>query len=78
MHADLLNLLDECRERGVVLSLEDGRLRARSDAAALTPALRESLRQHRDALIDVLRGQQSATATHEPVRRVREVQRSKC
>ncbi len=72
MHADLLNLLDECRERGVVLSLEDGRLRARSDAAALTPALRESLRQHRDALIDVLRGQQSATATHEPVRRVRE------
>lgn len=70
MHADLLNLLDDCRERGVVLSLEGGKLRARGDAAALTAALRESLRQHRDALIDVLRGQQSGGWLHAPIKRV--------
>jgi amino acid adenylation domain-containing protein len=71
MNTDLLALLDECRARGVTLVLEDGQLRARGDAAALTAELRDALREHRRALVDLLGGGDLAEDDG-PVRRSRE------
>lgn len=68
MNTEILALLDECRARGVVLALEGDRLRARGDAGAMTPALREALREHRAALVELLGGRRDE-ASHEPVHR---------
>src|SRR5262249_30409249 len=71
MNTDLLALLDQCRTCGIVLALENGQLRARGDSAALTPELRDALREHRAALIELLGGKRGSSAASEPVRRER-------
>ncbi|MFR9779386.1 amino acid adenylation domain-containing protein [Micromonospora sp. MS34] len=49
------DLLSELHRRGVRLRLVDDRLDVRAAAGALTPQLREELREHRDALVALLR-----------------------
>src|SRR5262245_15357015 len=55
MNDELLALLDECRARGVTLSLEDGQLRVRAAADAVSHEFRNALRTHKPALIELLR-----------------------
>ncbi|MBB1062179.1 condensation domain-containing protein, partial [Marilutibacter spongiae] len=50
----MLELLDALRGAGVVLSLEAGRLKTAAPKGAITPALAEGIRTHRDALVDFL------------------------
>lgn len=71
MTQDLLALLDECRSRGVALSVENGQLRARGDADVITSQLRDALRIHREAIIELLGGRREASALAGPVRRAR-------
>ena len=71
MNTDLLALLDELKSRGVVLALEDGQLRARGDANALTAELRNALRRHKPAIVELLGGRRDASTSSEPVPRVR-------
>ncbi|SBT43396.1 non-ribosomal peptide synthetase [Micromonospora narathiwatensis] len=49
------DLLSELHRRGVRLRLVDDRLDVRAATGALTPQLREELREHRDALVALLR-----------------------
>lgn len=71
MKTDVLALLDELKTRGVVLALESGQLRARGDSTVLTPELRESLRTHKGALMELLGGRRDASTGPEPIRRER-------
>src|SRR4029077_3124805 len=63
--------LDECRSRGITLALEDGQLRARGDAVALTADFRDALRRHRHALVELLAGQRDSAEAGAPIRRTR-------
>ncbi|MDE3155803.1 MAG: amino acid adenylation domain-containing protein [Acidobacteriota bacterium] len=58
MPDELIALLDELSSRGLSLRVEAGRLRVRGPEKALTPALRDRLGAHRDALLALLRDQQ--------------------
>jgi amino acid adenylation domain-containing protein len=71
VNQELLELLDECRRGGIVLALENSQLRARGDAAALTPELRSALKRHRTAIMEMLGAGQDKPGILEPVFRER-------
>ena len=49
-------VLMECRRRGVELSVNGDKLRVVAEKGALTDELREALRRHKPALMELLRG----------------------
>ena len=51
-----MKLLTECRRRGIELSVNGDRLRVVAEKGAITDELREALRRHKPALMELLRG----------------------
>jgi len=50
----LRELLTDCRDAGIVLTLVDGRVRFKAPAGSLTPLLRSRLQQQKAPLTEVL------------------------
>jgi hypothetical protein len=55
-------LIAELEHRGILLSLADGEIRYRSAKGALTEADRQTLRGHRDQIVDYLKARAAARA----------------
>jgi hypothetical protein len=51
-----MQLLMECRRRGIELSVNGDKLRVVAEKGAITDELREALRRHKPALMELLRG----------------------
>jgi hypothetical protein len=51
-----MQLLMECRRRGIKLSANGDKLRVVAEKGAITDELREALRRHKPALMELLRG----------------------
>jgi hypothetical protein len=62
---NISNLLRECSARGLRLSVENGRLAVRGPKAA-REALREAIRQHRDAIVALLTNNQPSAPAFDP------------
>ncbi|HJE30656.1 MAG TPA: condensation domain-containing protein, partial [Pseudomonas nitrititolerans] len=63
MHTNIIGLLKQLAQQGVQLALNDqGQLVSQSSKEALTPALGQQIREHRDAIVRCLRAQQAFAA----------------
>jgi hypothetical protein len=51
-----MKLLTECRRRGIELSVNGDKLRVEHPQGAVTDEIREALRRHKPALMELLRG----------------------
>ena len=51
-----MQLLMECRRRGIELSVNGDKLRVEHPQGAVTDEIREALRRHKPALMELLRG----------------------
>src|ERR1700749_4567267 len=58
----IASLITELEHRGILLSLADGEIRYRSAKGALTEADRQTLRSHRDQIVDYLKARAAARA----------------
>ncbi|WP_268742374.1 non-ribosomal peptide synthetase [Nocardiopsis dassonvillei] len=63
---DLRSLLDELRAAGVHLWADDGRIRFRGPAGALTDEHRATLREHRDGVLALLDAEAAPSLTPDP------------